>query len=118
MGLIDHDVPVGPVPVGGGAFDEFTGVALKEAIRQVLGVGQVLGEQLLLVVHQVVVPDLEDVQYAGGVLGPGLPFPLGGLVGRLVATEHVHQFVEQRHVRHRPGGAIGAQQRRVGAGRS
>ncbi len=99
MGLVGHDVPVGPVPVRGGAFDEFTGVALKEPVGQVLAA------------------DFEDVQQAGGVLGLGLPFLLGGLVGRLVATQQVDQFVEQRHVRHRPGGAVGARQRRVRTGR-
>ncbi len=80
LGLVDHDVPVGPVPVRGGAFGEFTGVALDETIGQVLGVEQVLGEQMILVVHQVLAAD-HDVQHAGGVIGFGLAFPLGGPVG-------------------------------------
>ncbi len=77
LGLVDHDVPVGPVPVRGSAFGEFTGVALDEAVREVLGVEQVRGEQVVLVVHRVLAVD-QQVQHAGGVLGLGLPLPLGG----------------------------------------
>ena len=68
LGLVDNDVPVGPVPVRGGAFDEFPGIALEEAIRQVLAVEQVLGKQVVLVVHQVLAAD-HVVQHSGGVGG-------------------------------------------------
>ncbi len=51
----------------------------------------------------------------GRVRGFVLPFPLGGLVDRLVAAQQVDQFVEQRHIRDGPGVAVGAPQRLVGA---
>ena len=110
-------MPVGPVPVRGGAFDEFTGVALDEAIRQILAVEHVLGEQVVLVVHQVLAAD-HVVQHAGRILRFLLSFPFCNLVGGLVAAKQVDEFVEQRHVRHGPGVAVGAPQRRVGARRT
>jgi len=52
---------------------------------QVLGVEQVLGDQLDVLVQFLTV-QLHDVQYTGGVLGLGLPLPLRGLLGDLSAA--------------------------------
>ncbi len=115
--FVDHDVPVGPIPIRGSAFGEFAGVALKEAVGQVLGVDHVLGAQLLLVLHRVLARNFEEAQHAGGVLGLVIPLPLSGLIGLLVGAQQVDQLVEQWNVRHRPGLAVGAAQRLVGARR-
>ena len=69
---------------------------------------------MVLVVHQVLAAG-HVVQHGGGVLCLGLAFLFRGIVGRPVGAEQIDQLVEQRHVRHRPRVAVGAQQRRVGA---
>jgi hypothetical protein len=108
---------VGPVAVRGGAFGDFTGVALREAISQVLGVEHVRREQVVFVIHQVLAAD-HEVEHTRRVLRFGQPFAIGGLVCLLIAAQQIDQFVEQRHVRDRPGVAIGAPQRRVGTRRA
>ena len=91
--LVDHDVAVGPITVCGSAFGEVAGVALDEAVREVLGVEHVLREQLVLILHQILAAD-HKVQHAGRILGLGLPFPLGCVVCGLVAADQVDQLVE------------------------
>ncbi len=87
-----------------------------EALCQIFGVEHVRGQQMVLVVHQVLALE-HGLQHTGGVPRFGLPLPLGGIVSRLVGAQQVDQFVEQRHVRHRPGVAVGAEQCRIGARR-
>lgn len=111
-------MPVGPVPVRGGAFGEGAGVPLDEPLGQVRGVEQVLGEQVVLVVHQVVALRVQDLHDALGVLGLPLPCALGALLRRPGTAQHVDQLVEQRHVRHRPGVTLRAVERLVGTGRA
>ena len=102
-------MPVRPVSVSSSAFGELPGIAFDETIRQVLAVQHVLGEEMILVVHQVFATD-HHVQHARCIRSLVAAFTFGTLVDGLVPAEHVHQFVEKRNVGHRPGIALSAQQ--------
>ena len=69
---------------------------------------------MVLVVHQVFAAD-HQVEHPGRVGGLLAAFPFGGLLAGAVVTQQVDQFVEQRHIGHRPRGAVCTPQRRVGA---
>lgn len=91
--LVDDDMPVRPVSVCSSAFGEFPGIAFDEAVSQVLGVQHVLGEKVILVVHQILAAD-HHVQHARCIRGLVAAFTFGTLVDGLVPAEHVHQLVE------------------------
>ena len=63
--LVDHDVPIGPIPIRCGTFGEFAGVMLQETVGEVARDQQVLGDQMVLVVHHVLASD-HHVQPGGG----------------------------------------------------
>lgn len=116
LGLVDDDVAVGPIAVGGGAVGEFAGVAFDEAVGEVFAVEEVGGAQVVFVVHMVGAVD-QEVQDAFGVGDLGLAFAFGrGLLGGGVAAQQVGQLVEERDVGDGPRLAVLTVEGGVGCG--
>ena len=69
---------------------------------------------MVLVVHQVFAAD-HQVEHPGRVGRLLATLPFGGLLAGAVVTQQVDEFVEQRHIGHRPRRAVCTPQRRVGA---
>ena len=115
--LVDHDVPIRPFAVRRGTFGQVTDIVFDEPLGQFTGLGDVGGPQHQFVVHQVVEFYVQHLEDPGRVLFL-LQFALRGRAfRRSVGTEQLDQLVQQRDVRHRPGGAVRAEQRLVRAGR-
>lgn len=99
---------VGPIAVRGSTFGQFAVVLLDEPVGQFLGADEVRGDQVVLIVHQVLACH-HQIEHTGGIRRLLLAFLLHGWIG-FDPAEQIHQLVEQRDIRHRPRPAVLAPQ--------
>ena len=104
--LVDDQVPVAPVAVGGGPLGDAADELVVEPLGEHVRGDEVGGAQLVgVLTGDGAVVRVEQREHLRGV-------PDAGVAGLAAGerAEQLDQLVEQRRVRHRPGGAVAAVQ--------